>query len=139
LLLVNKFSGRSFNDLSQYPIFPWVIHDYSTPTFKEFSDNVQKGTSETLRDLTLHTGILSTAKKEYAENQFKKDDDMRTIYGDDPFHLKFGYSNRMFSLAYLIRLEPFTDSFIQVNKNLDNPDRIMYSISDQYHSVLMDN
>ena len=44
----------------------------------------------------------------------------------------------MFSLAYLIRLEPFTDSFIQVNKNLDNPDRIMYNIADQYKSVEQD-
>jgi hypothetical protein len=30
LLLVNKFSGRSFNDLSQYPIFPWVLTDYKS-------------------------------------------------------------------------------------------------------------
>lgn len=29
LLLVNKYSGRTFNDFSQYPIFPWVISDYN--------------------------------------------------------------------------------------------------------------
>jgi hypothetical protein len=28
LNVVNMFAGRSHNDLSQYPIFPWVIHNY---------------------------------------------------------------------------------------------------------------
>jgi len=137
LLLVNKYSGRSFNDLSQYPIFPWIVHDYTSPTFDALFASIQKG--EALRDLTKHTGVLSQHKLEYAKAQYEKDDDMAQIYGADPFNLKFGFSNRMFSLAYLIRLEPFTDSFIQVNKNLDNPDRIVYSIADQYNSVLADN
>ena len=74
----------------------------------------------------------------YAMNQYSKDEDANMIYGDDRFHLKFGYSNKMYSLAYLIRLDPFTDSFIQVNKNLDNPDRIMYSIQEQWKSVESD-
>ena len=28
LLFLNMASGRSFNDLSQYPVFPWIIADY---------------------------------------------------------------------------------------------------------------
>jgi hypothetical protein len=34
------------------------------------------------------------------------------IYGAEKYHLKFGFSNRIFSLGYLIRMEPFTDNFI---------------------------
>lgn len=30
LMLVNILSGRSFNDLSQYPFLPWVLTDYSS-------------------------------------------------------------------------------------------------------------
>lgn len=60
------------------------------------------------------------------------------MYGTEPFNLKFGFSNKMFSLAYLIRMEPFTDSFHKVNTNMENPDRVMYSIGDQYHSILYD-
>jgi hypothetical protein len=30
LLYINHFSGRSFHDLSQYPIFPWVVKDYTS-------------------------------------------------------------------------------------------------------------
>ena len=29
LLLVNKFSGRTYNDLTQYLIFPWLLKDYT--------------------------------------------------------------------------------------------------------------
>ena len=29
LMLLNVLSGRSFNDLSQYPIMPWVIAQFS--------------------------------------------------------------------------------------------------------------
>ncbi len=30
LMFLNIMANRSFNDLSQYPIFPWIISDYST-------------------------------------------------------------------------------------------------------------
>lgn len=32
LMRLNEAAGRSYNDLSQYPIFPWVLKDYSSPT-----------------------------------------------------------------------------------------------------------
>lgn len=31
LLHLNNLADRSCNDLSQYPVFPWVIADYSSP------------------------------------------------------------------------------------------------------------
>lgn len=30
LLHLNNLADRSCNDLSQYPVFPWVLHDYSS-------------------------------------------------------------------------------------------------------------
>jgi Beige/BEACH domain len=41
---LNSISGRSFNDLGQYPIFPWVIADYTSQVL-----NLQD--PETFRDL----------------------------------------------------------------------------------------
>jgi Beige/BEACH domain len=32
LMTLNTYSGRTFNDINQYPIFPWVIQEYQTPT-----------------------------------------------------------------------------------------------------------
>lgn len=42
---LNTLAGRSYNDLMQYPIFPWVLADYDAPepdfndpaTFRDFS------------------------------------------------------------------------------------------------------
>lgn len=31
LVFLNKFAGRSYNDLMQYPIFPFVLADYESP------------------------------------------------------------------------------------------------------------
>ena len=30
LMCVNTLAGRSYNDLMQYPVFPWVIADYDS-------------------------------------------------------------------------------------------------------------
>ena len=30
LMFLNKLSGRTFNDLMQYPIFPFVLADYTS-------------------------------------------------------------------------------------------------------------
>eukprot|EP00347_Sterkiella_histriomuscorum_P012473 403368442 len=136
LLMINKYSGRSFNDLNQYPIFPWIIRDYHTESYDEFKKLVDKG--EALRDLTKHIGVISEVKLQNAIKTYNKDNDGYNLYGDQKHHMKFGYSNKMFTLAYLIRLEPFTDSFIQVNKNLDNPDRLVQSIEHSFHSIESD-
>ena len=44
LTLLNLYSGRSFNDFSQYPLFPWVLSDYS-------SDKLDLSSPGTFRDL----------------------------------------------------------------------------------------
>jgi hypothetical protein len=31
-MILNTLAGRTYNDFAQYPIFPWIIKDYSTPT-----------------------------------------------------------------------------------------------------------
>jgi hypothetical protein len=47
-MAINLYSGRSFNDLSQYPVMPWVIADYRT-----------KDGPHQIRDLTKPIGALS--------------------------------------------------------------------------------
>jgi hypothetical protein len=27
---LNTIAGRTYNDLSQYPVFPWILADYSS-------------------------------------------------------------------------------------------------------------
>ena len=35
LMWVNIYGNRSFRDISQYPVFPWIISNYKTETFNE--------------------------------------------------------------------------------------------------------
>lgn len=30
LMLVNKYAGRTFCDLNQYYVFPWILEDYTS-------------------------------------------------------------------------------------------------------------
>lgn len=32
LMVLNTFAGRSYNDINQYPVFPWILTDYDSPT-----------------------------------------------------------------------------------------------------------
>lgn len=42
LLFLNLASGRTFNDLAQWPIMPWVLCDYSSPTLDLRSPQVYR-------------------------------------------------------------------------------------------------
>ena len=49
---LNTFSSRSFCDLSAYPVFPWVIAEYTDKTFDLTSP-------EFFRDLSRPVGALN--------------------------------------------------------------------------------
>jgi hypothetical protein len=45
-----NYLGRTFNDLSQYPVFPWVIADYT-------SDELDLNNEKIYRDFSKPIGI----------------------------------------------------------------------------------
>ncbi|OHS94557.1 hypothetical protein TRFO_39266 [Tritrichomonas foetus] len=49
LLIINHFAGRSFNDLSTYPVFPWVLNNYSSDVVNS-TDNYRNFHSSILID-----------------------------------------------------------------------------------------
>jgi hypothetical protein len=36
LMYLNTMAGRTYNDLSQYPIFPWILKDYDSDVSPSF-------------------------------------------------------------------------------------------------------
>lgn len=52
LMRINKLAGRSRNDLTQYPVFPWVLSDYTSKTLNLDDNSVY-------RDLTKPVGALN--------------------------------------------------------------------------------
>jgi hypothetical protein len=61
LMAVNTLAGRSYNDLMQYPVFPWVLADYT-------SEELDLTNPKTFRDLAKPMGAQTTQRLE----QFKK-------------------------------------------------------------------
>lgn len=55
LLYLNLAAGRSFNDLTQYPVFPWVLTEYN----KEYID---LNNPAVYRDLKRPVGALNTER-----------------------------------------------------------------------------
>jgi Beige/BEACH domain/PH domain associated with Beige/BEACH len=51
LMALNTLAGRSYNDLTQYPIFPWVLADYT-------SEKLDINKASSFRDLSKPVGAL---------------------------------------------------------------------------------
>lgn len=61
LMHLNTLAGRSYNDLMQYPVFPWILADYD-------SDRLDLSSPCTFRDFSKPMGAQSPERLE----QFKK-------------------------------------------------------------------
>ena len=126
LMLLNKFSSRSMNDLSQYPIFPWLAIDYTSKVL-----NFDR--AEMKRNFKFPIGAQ---RPEYQlELQVKyetwKDDFL------DPYHHGSHYSNGGIVLHYLVRIEPFsTQARMLQGGNYDTPDRLFYSFETAWGSCI---
>ena len=56
LMTLNTYAQRSFMDLTQYPVFPWVIKDYE-------SEKLDLLKPDTFRDLSKPIGALGDQKR----------------------------------------------------------------------------
>ncbi|VAI79870.1 BEACH domain-containing protein B-like isoform X1 [Triticum dicoccoides] len=126
LMILNTLAGRSYNDLTQYPIFPWVLADYA-------SENVDFNKSSTFRDLSKPVGALD-------EKRFKDLEDRYLNFCDPDipsFYYGSHYSSMGIVLHYLLRLEPFTTLHrsLQGGK-FDHADRLFQSIDGAYRNSL---
>mmetsp|Transcript_3006 Transcript_3006/g.2863 ORF Transcript_3006/g.2863 Transcript_3006/m.2863 type:complete len:167 (-) Transcript_3006:174-674(-) len=133
LMLINKYSGRSFNDMRQYPIFPWIINDYKVDQ-KGFMEKFSK--QEIFRDLTKNSATLSIEKNQIAKDIYKqnKEDDFQ--YGSENYYINFGCSNILTCLRLLNRIEPFTSMHIKANNTMDEPDRTFKSMRREWKNIL---
>ncbi len=121
LLGLNTLAGRSFNDLCQYPVLPWVLSCYGDD--KE-AYNLQN--PNCFRDLSKPMGALNDERlKEYLSRyeSFQDPDIPPFMYGSH-------YSTAVgVILHYFVRLEPFASLHQKLHNNtFDVPDRLFSSI-----------
>ncbi|KAL6947284.1 hypothetical protein ACO0QE_002164 [Hanseniaspora vineae] len=128
LIIINLFAGRSFNDLTQYPVFPWVIRDYEAKT-------IDLNNESFFRDLSKPMGAQSARRASEFVERFEalRDLDDPSI---TPFHYGTHYSSAMIVASYLIRVEPYTASYFILQGNKLGPsDRLFNSIGRAWKSA----
>nr|KYP56218.1 Neurobeachin-like protein 1 [Cajanus cajan] len=128
LMQLNTLAGRSYNDITQYPVFPWILSDYS-------SQNLDLSNPSSYRDLSKPVGALNP-------DRLKKFQERYTSF-DDPVIPKFHYGSHYSSagtvLYYLVRVEPFTTLAIKLQGGkFDHADRMFSDISATWNGVLED-
>ncbi|MEE6524566.1 hypothetical protein FKM82_024118 [Ascaphus truei] len=105
LMQLNTISGRTYNDLSQYPVFPWILRDY-------VSETLDLSNPDVFRDLSKPIGVVNERHaKEVKEKYESFEDPTGTV---DKFHYGTHYSNAAGVMHYMIRTEPFTTLHIQL-------------------------
>lgn len=100
---LNLLAGRTYNDLNQYPVFPWVVADYE-------SSSLDLNTTATFRDLSRPVGALDEKRLAFFRERYEG---LKLDPDTPPFHYGSHYSSAGIVLFYLIRMEPFT----QLNRN----------------------
>jgi hypothetical protein len=117
LMKLNNYSGRSYNDISQYPVMPWVISDYQSATL-DLSD------PKVYRDLHCPIGALNEERLSPMKARLSDafEEDSRYLYGSL-------YSSPAVVIGYLIRLEPFTSLHVTLQSGrFDHADRLFFQL-----------
>ena len=97
-------AGRSYNDLTQYPVFPWIIADYT-------SDELDLSNPGSFRDLTKPMGCQTKEREAEFKDRYQSFSEMADENAP-PFHYGTHYSSAMIVTSYLIRLQPFVQSYV---------------------------
>ncbi|XP_059473157.1 neurobeachin-like protein 1 isoform X2 [Neocloeon triangulifer] len=130
LMQLNTIAGRTYNDLSQYPVFPWIVADYTSPTLDLTDPN-------TFRNLSKPIGVVNPKNEAEVRTKFDNFEDPSGTIAK--FHYGTHYSNSAGVLHYLVRVEPFTSLHIELQSGrFDVADRQFHSIP-QTWKLLMDN
>jgi len=125
LMKLNTLAGRSYNDLTQYPVFPWVLCDFN-------SEEIDLNDRSVYRDLSKPMGAISDARAKAFQERYELWDDSNI----PKFHYGSHYSSAAIVLYYLIRLEPFTSQNIQLQGGkFDIADRLFFSVEDTFNSA----
>ncbi|KAF8621252.1 hypothetical protein AX15_007913 [Amanita polypyramis BW_CC] len=128
LSILNQLSGRTTSDATQYPVFPWVLQDYTSQTLDLTSPS-------SYRDLTKPMGTLTPERREAAAMRYTN---LQSV-NEEPFHYGTHFSSSMIVCHFLIRLAPFTNMFKTLQGgDWDLPDRLFSDLARAYQSAAAD-
>ncbi|XP_077438112.1 WD repeat- and FYVE domain-containing protein 4 isoform X2 [Vanacampus margaritifer] len=133
LMHLNTLAGRTYNDLMQYPVFPWVLADYKSETL-----NLSDPT--TFRDLSKPMGAQTEKRKQMFIQRYE---DVENSEGEGGLsarcHYCTHYSSAIIVASFLVRMEPFSHTYQALQGGFDIPERMFYSVNKEWESASQDN
>ncbi|XP_070798895.1 neurobeachin isoform X2 [Pituophis catenifer annectens] len=128
LMFLNTIAGRTYNDLNQYPVFPWVLTNYE-------SEELDLTLPGNFRDLSKPIGALNPKRAVFYAERYETWENDQT----PPYHYNTHYSTSTCTLAWLVRIEPFTTFFLNANDSkFDHPDRTFSSVARSWRNSQRD-
>nr|XP_056714497.1 neurobeachin isoform X2 [Euleptes europaea] len=128
LMFLNTIAGRTYNDLNQYPVFPWVLTNYE-------SEELDLTLPGNFRDLSKPIGALNPKRAVFYAERYETWEDDQT----PPYHYNTHYSTSTCTLSWLVRIEPFTTFFLNANDaKFDHPDRTFSSVARSWRNSQRD-
>ncbi len=126
LMCLNFIAGRSYNDMTQYPVMPWVLADYE-------SSELDLSESSTFRDLSKPVGALDERRLNAFHERYES--------FLDPMipHFLYGshYSSPGITLYFLVRQEPYTSMHVKLQGGrFDCPDRLFFDMNQCWRNCL---
>ena len=92
LIALNSAANRTRNDLSQYPVFPWILKNYN-------SMEIDLDDPNNYRDLSKPIGVLNPTRFNNFLERYKDMPEPKFLYG-------VHYSNPGYVIGYLVRRYP---------------------------------
>eukprot|EP00912_Choanoflagellata_sp_UC4_P002393 UC4_evm7s1505 len=123
LMHLNKLAGRSFNDLTMYPVFPHIVADYNS---KDLDFNNPK----TFRDLSRPMGDQDPVR---FERDFLSRFQGLKEAGLAPYFYHTHYSSSAVVLHFLVRVMPYTQLLWELQTgHFEGPDRTFHSMAETW-------
>lgn len=125
LMILNTIAGRTMNDLTQFPIFPWVLADYD-------SASLDLERPECYRQLDKPMGAQTPSRHAEFVDRYEQLQQVQL----EPFHYGTHYSTATSVCGFLVRVMPFSQILLSLNGgSFDLPDRIFASVGSAWASA----
>ena len=125
LLYLNKYSTRTYNDLSQYPVFPWLVKKHNKiPELFPLLGN-KDITIDFIREMKYPISLQTEEKRDELKKSFNKyNDSSECVLGTH-------YSTSAYIYFYLMRINPYGQSLIKLQKyKYEDPNRMFNSFKE---------
>ena len=156
IMWLNVYGNRSYNDLSQYPIFPWLIVNYEDPIIEESTPTEKKNDKkqnsevdtemenipiEKYRDLKLPMGMLSITEEGKHRKKLFLQSFENLKRDNNPYMIAYmfgsNYSNPTYVCNYMTRIFPYTQIGIELQGDkFDDPNRLFTSVKNSFKSAM---